>query len=119
MTDYGVAKIQIGKNGLSENFFSTLETYFKLHKNVKVIVLKSARENREMTREYANKILEKLGKNYTARIVGHTIAVKKWRHEKKEEERMFPRKASSTKKVVKKKVVSKKKVVKKSVAKKK
>lgn len=84
MTDIGVAKIQIGKNGLSENFFLTLESYFKLHKNVKVIVLKSAREDKESTKEYSEKILERLGKNYTARIVGHTIAVKKWRREKRE-----------------------------------
>ena len=50
MTDIGVAKIQIGKNGLSENFFLTLESYFKLHKNVKVIVLKSAREDKKETK---------------------------------------------------------------------
>ena len=80
----GVAKIQIGKNGLSENFFLTLESYFKLHKNVKVIVLKSAREDKEETKRYAEKILEKLGKTYTARIVGHTIALKKWRRDKRE-----------------------------------
>jgi len=84
MTDMGVAKIQIGKNGLSENFFLTLESYFKLHKNVKVIVLKSAREDKEETKRYAEKILEKLGKTYTARIVGHTIALKKWRRDKRE-----------------------------------
>ncbi len=106
MTDYGVAKIQIGKNGISENFFSTLESYFKSHKNVKVIVLKSAREEREMTKDYAKQILEKLGKNYTARIVGHTIALKKWRHEKKENEKLFPRKQ---KEQIKKKVITKKK----------
>ena len=80
----GVAKIQIGKNGLSENFFLTLESYFKLHKNVKVIVLKSAREDKEETKRYAEKILERLGKIYTARIVGHTIALKKWRRDKRE-----------------------------------
>ena len=84
MADVGVAKIQIGKNGITENFFSTLEGYFKLHKNVKVIVLKSAREDKEATKKYAEKILEKLGKNYTARIIGHTIALKKWRKEKRE-----------------------------------
>ncbi len=101
MTDYGVAKIQIGKNGISENFFSTLESYFKTHKNVKIIVLKSAREEREMTKEYARKILERLGKNYTARIIGHTIAVKKWRHEEKENEQLFPRKQKDKKVAVK------------------
>lgn len=84
MVDTGVAKIQLGKNGLTENFFLTLESYFKMHKNVKIVVLKSARENKEETKKYSQEILNRMGKNYTARIVGHTIALKKWRKQKQE-----------------------------------
>jgi RNA-binding protein YhbY len=79
MVDRGVGKIQLGKNGLTENFFLTLENYFKNHRNVKISVLKTAREEKTETKKYAGKILEKLGNKYTARIVGHTIALKKWR----------------------------------------
>lgn len=84
MVDTGVVKMQLGKGGLTENFFLTLESYFKKHKNVKVIVLKSARENKEDTKQYSQEILTRLGKNYTARIVGHTIALKKWRRPREE-----------------------------------
>ncbi len=86
MTDYGVAKIQLGKNGLSENFFATLESYFKIRKNVKVIVLKSAREEKTMTKKYGEEIMKRLGKKYTAKIVGHTIAIKRWRRDREEKD---------------------------------
>ena len=86
MPTYTVAKIQLGKNGLSENFFATLESYFKIRKNVKVIVLKSAREEKTMTKKYAEEILKKLGNKYTAKIVGHTIALKRWRRDRDEKD---------------------------------
>ena len=74
-----VANIQLGKQGLSDNFIQTLKHHFQKHKNVKVSVLKNARENKDDVKEYSKKILEKLGKNYTARVVGFKIMVKKWR----------------------------------------
>lgn len=74
-----IGRIQIGKQGLTENFIESLRNNFKKHENVKISVLKSARENRKDMKRYAKEILEKLGKNYTAKIVGFTIAVKKWR----------------------------------------
>ena len=74
-----IGRIQIGKQGLTENFIESLRNNFKKHENIKISVLKSARENRKDMKRYAKEILEKLGKNYTAKIVGFTIAVKKWR----------------------------------------
>jgi RNA-binding protein YhbY len=74
-----LSKIQIGKKGVTENFVSTLKTYFKNNNVVKISVLKSARESREKTKEYADELLEKLGVNFTSRVIGHTIALKKWR----------------------------------------
>jgi len=47
-------QVQLGKKGVTENFIETL-------------------------REYSEEILEGLGKNYTVRIIGFTIFVKKWR----------------------------------------
>lgn len=76
-----IKHIQLGKNGLTENFVETLKTYFKNHKNVKVSLLKSATRDKKEMREISDKILEKLGKNYTARIIGFTIVLKKWRKE--------------------------------------
>ncbi|MFH1311134.1 MAG: YhbY family RNA-binding protein [Nanoarchaeota archaeon] len=71
--------IQLGKKGVTENFIGTLNVHFKNYDNVKVHVLKNAEHKKEKLIEYRNKILEKLGNNYTARIVGFTIFVKKWR----------------------------------------
>jgi len=74
-------QVQLGKNGLTENFIATLKNHFIKHKNVRIIVLKSAGHEKARVKEYSGKILEKLGKKYTAKVVGFTIFVKKWRRE--------------------------------------
>ncbi|MBW6442396.1 YhbY family RNA-binding protein [Patescibacteria group bacterium] len=71
--------IQLGKNRITENFIETLKSHFKKHDTVKISVLKSADTKKENIRLYANEILEKMGVNYTARIIGFTISLKKWR----------------------------------------
>lgn len=74
-----VSTIHLGKNGITPNFINTLKSHFDNHQNVKVSVLKSAREDRNSVKKYSKEILEELGPNYTARVVGFTIAIKKWR----------------------------------------
>jgi len=76
-------QVQLGKNGLTENFIATLKNHFKKHKNVKVVVLKSTGREGEKVKEYLKEILEKLGEKYTAKIVGFTIFIKKWRKPKR------------------------------------
>ena len=71
--------VQLGKQGITDNFISTLESHFKNHNNVKICVLKGAGHERGKVKKYSEKILEKLGNKYTARIIGFTINVKKWR----------------------------------------
>lgn len=75
--------IQIGKQGLTENFIETLKSHFKKFDNVRISVLKSARgegkEGKEDVRKMTEEILDKLGKNFTYRIIGFTIVLKKWR----------------------------------------
>ena len=73
-------EIQLGKFGITENFISTLQSHFKKHGNVRVSVLKSAGHTKENVKEYCDEILNKLGKNYTAKIIGFKIILKKWRH---------------------------------------
>ena len=75
----GIAQIQLGKQGITDNFIETLKNHFKKHEQVRVSVLKSARENKSKVREFSEQILGKLGKKYTARIIGFTIVIKKWR----------------------------------------
>ncbi|MFH1325508.1 MAG: YhbY family RNA-binding protein [archaeon] len=79
MTKIFLGNIQLGKNGVTENFIETLKTYFAKHENVKISLLKSATRNREEIKKISEEILDKLGKNYTAKIIGFTIIVKKWR----------------------------------------
>lgn len=73
------SQIQLGKNRITDKFAETLKNHFKKHENVKVSVLKNAGHDREKIKEYSEEILEKLGRNYTAKIVGFTIFIKKWR----------------------------------------
>ncbi|VVB82445.1 CRS1 / YhbY (CRM) domain protein [uncultured archaeon] len=73
------SEMQLGKNGLTDNFIQTLKTQFEKRENIRISVLKSAGHEKEKVKKYAEDILEQLGKNYTARIIGFTIVLKKWR----------------------------------------
>lgn len=79
MVKLKLSEIQLGKNGITENFLETLKDHFKKHENVKISVLKSAGHNKDKVKKYKNEILKELGKKYTARVIGFTIMVKKWR----------------------------------------
>ena len=74
-----VSSVQVGKNGVSDNLVGTLKNYFKNHQNVKVVFLKSATRDRQMIKKNAEEILASLGNNYTYRIIGFTVIIKKWR----------------------------------------
>lgn len=71
--------MQLGKQGISDNFISTLKNNFKKHDNVRVSILKSAGHDKDKVKEYSEEIVNKLGTNYTARIIGFKIILKKWR----------------------------------------
>lgn len=70
-----LGQLQLGKQGVTDNFIKTLKTYFKNHKNVKISVLKNA--GRENIKKYSEELLGELGKNYTVKIIGFTINIKK------------------------------------------
>lgn len=74
-----LGQIQLGKQGISDNFIKTLKDNFRYHNIVKISVLKSIGHDKKKVKEFADKILEKLGKNYTVRVIGFTIVLKKWR----------------------------------------
>ena len=71
--------IQLGKNGLTNNFILTLKNHFKKYNNVKVSVLRSCCRDKEELKKISKKIIDKLGVNYTAKTIGYTLAIKKWR----------------------------------------
>jgi len=74
-----LGQIQLGKNGLTDNFIITLKNHFKKHDNVKISVLKSCCRDKDELKKMSKDILNKLGENYTAKTIGYTIAIKKWR----------------------------------------
>ncbi len=78
------ANVQVGKNGITDNFIVTLKNHFKNHENVRVSVLQSGTRDQEELKKMTDDILDKLGKNYTARIIGYTIMIKQWRKPKRE-----------------------------------
>ena len=72
-------KMQIGKNELTSRFIEELKKSFEKHQNIKISVLKGAEHNREKMKKISREILDSLGNNYTAKIIGFTIFIKKWR----------------------------------------
>jgi RNA-binding protein YhbY len=75
---------QLGKNGVTEGFITSLKNDFKKHVSMRISVLKSAGHERGKVKKYSEEILDKLGKNYTAKIIGFVIVVRKWRKEVRE-----------------------------------
>ena len=74
-----VKEIQLGKNGITDNFLENLNNYFLKSRTVKISVLPSARESKEDVKKYAKEILDLLGEYYTSKVIGFTIVLKKWR----------------------------------------
>lgn len=75
-----IVETQIGKQGITENFISTLKHHFKNHKIVRISVLKSARgedaNSKKVVKDLADKLVEHLGGNYIYKIIGFTIVLK-------------------------------------------
>jgi len=78
-----VETIQIGKNGVTDNFILSLVNRFKKQRLVKISVLRNARgegkEGKKDVKRYSEQLLKAFGSKYTAKIIGFTIAMKKWR----------------------------------------
>ncbi|MFA7707525.1 MAG: hypothetical protein WCX73_01115 [Candidatus Pacearchaeota archaeon] len=74
-------ELQLGKNGLTHEFLEEIKKRFDVNKfkNLKVHVLKSARESKEDVKKYSAEIEKYLGEKYTCRILGFSIFIKKWR----------------------------------------
>ena len=71
--------MQIGKNGITETFMENLENRFKNHETVKISVLKTFTRDKAKIKEFSEKIVEKLGRNYVYRVIGFTIILRKMR----------------------------------------
>lgn len=72
-------KTQIGKNGLTEGFIESLKNSFKTYETARISILKSATRSREQSEKLGEDICRQLGRNYTYKIIGFTILIRKWR----------------------------------------
>jgi len=72
-----IREVQLGKNGVTQNFIETLKMHFNKCRFVKVHLLKSAQEERSNKEEIAKEIVKKLGKEYSFKIIGFKIILKK------------------------------------------
>ncbi len=81
---YALGNLQLGKNKLTENFIVTLKSHFEKYRNIKISVLKNCTRDRKEIKQISEDIINKLGPRYTAKIIGFTIIVKKWRKDMRE-----------------------------------
>ncbi|MEK6829414.1 MAG: YhbY family RNA-binding protein [Nanoarchaeota archaeon] len=72
--------VQLGKQGVTNNFVQTLEGHFQNHRIVKVSVLKNARKDKNDVKMHAEEIIKRLGDHYDYRMIGFTIILRKWKN---------------------------------------
>lgn len=78
-----IKKLQIGKNGLTEEFTSQVKTIFKNERMLKISILKSACRDKAGAKEIAEKLIEGLGKKYDYKLVGYVLTISKFRKEQR------------------------------------
>jgi len=78
-----LVRLQLGKKGLTEEFISDLNKRFKEAESIRISLLKTATRNKEEMKQWAEKMINNLGKNYTYTLVGYTIVIRKWRKARK------------------------------------
>lgn len=71
-------KFQIGKKGLTEEFLKQIETTFKTCKKIKIDILKSACRDKEEAKQIAQKIIDRLGKNFDFKLIGYVLTILKF-----------------------------------------
>jgi RNA-binding protein YhbY len=74
-------KLQIGKKGMTQEFIENLKKIFevKTNESARISLLKSSTRDKDEAKKWAEEILAGLGKNFTCKIVGYTLVLRKWR----------------------------------------
>ncbi|MCF7910688.1 YhbY family RNA-binding protein [Candidatus Pacearchaeota archaeon] len=84
-----IGQAQIGKQGITDNFIESLKNQFKNSRDVKISVLRAARgegkQGKQDVQKFKEEILNKLGENFKARVIGFTISVKRLRRGSKKQ----------------------------------
>lgn len=74
-----IIRLQIGKNGLTDNFISQAKAIFEHEKAIKISLLKSATRNKEEAMKIGNELVGKLGSGAKYKLIGYTLVVKRGR----------------------------------------
>ena len=74
------SSVQLGTQGVSDNFIGMLEGHFQNHRIVRVSVLKNARKNKEDVKVHAEEIIKRLGSRYKYKMIGFTIILRKMKN---------------------------------------
>jgi len=69
------AKIQIGKNGLTDGVITQIKNILIKKKSVRVSMLKTAVENKEKAKEISDKVMAAIGSGFRHRLIGHTMVI--------------------------------------------
>lgn len=76
---FEIARLQIGKNGLTNAFIEQVKKISEKEERIKITILKSACRDKADAKELCDKMVEGLGKNYTYRLVGYVCTLLKFR----------------------------------------
>jgi RNA-binding protein YhbY len=68
---------QIGKNGITEEVIKALSNSFETHKIIRISMLKSSGRNRDSIKLASQELIERLGGNFKATIIGFTIILRR------------------------------------------
>ena len=73
----GAPTFQIGKNGISDQVANKLDDMLKIHKHIRISLLKSSGRNRENSEEMAKNLVSKLKTPCKYTLIGFTIALRR------------------------------------------
>lgn len=74
-----IKRLQIGKNGLTNEFIEQVKSTFLNERVVKISILRSACRDKDEAKKMANELVEKLGPKFNYKLVGYVITVLKLR----------------------------------------
>lgn len=74
-----IKKIQIGKNGLTDEVISQIKSFFEKERMIKVVLLKTACRDKSEAKEIADRIILELGPKFKAKLVGYVLTISKYR----------------------------------------
>lgn len=75
-------KLNLGKKGLTPEFIENLKKLFANVEHARISMLKSSTRDKEEAKKWAEEIVNGLGKNFTYKLIGYTLVIRKWRKSK-------------------------------------